>query len=109
MGSGKLNRNKKFCLNVRTNDSRLFMSGRGQAVPEIVKEYSFGYKRKKQLGKMIIQDILANKWISHKDFFDFILGEGLVHKIELLALISTFNRSEYLENKKLGGKPNGSK
>jgi len=97
--TGNFNRIKKFRLEVNENDSSLFVCSRNQFVPFEVKKYVFGWKRKKQLAKALLVDIVSNKWLSNKDAVDFILGEGLIHKLELLALVSTFNKEEYEKNK----------
>jgi len=100
VGTGTLCRNKKFSLDVGAEKSKLFMCGRGQFIPEQIKEYNFGYKRRKQLAKALLVDVVSNEWMSKKDFVDFLLGEELIHKMELLALVTTFNRESYLEEKK---------
>jgi len=100
MATGNLCRNKKFSLDVGAEKSKLFMCGRGQFIPEQIKEYNFGYKRRKQLAKALLVDVVSNEWMSKKDFVDFLLGEELIHKMELLALVTTFNRESYLEEKK---------
>jgi hypothetical protein len=99
VGTGTLCRNKKFSLEVGKETSKLFMCGRGQFIPEQIKEYNFGYKRRKQLAKALLVDVVSNEWMSKKDFVDFLLGEELVHKMELLALVTTFNRTAYLEER----------
>lgn len=99
MHTGNITRNKKFKLDVGANNSRLYMCSRGQTIPEQKKAYSFGWKRKKQLIKAILVDALNEDWISNKDFIDFIMGEGLIPKMKMLALVSTFDREKYLENK----------
>ena len=101
MATGNLCRNKKFTLDVGAEKSRLFMCGRGQSIPETIKEYNFGYRRRKQLAKALVVDIVSKDWMSHKDLIDFILGEGLIHKVEMLALVSTFDKNIYLKNKEV--------
>ena len=95
MRTGNLCRNKKFSLKMDTYSSQLFTCGRSQTIPMPVKKYEYGYKRKKQLLKAILVDALKEDWICNKDFIDFILGEKLINKIELLALVSTFDSDEY--------------
>lgn len=95
MVTGKLCRNKKFNIKVEPNKSKIVMCGLRQTIPQTVKEYEYGFKRRKQLTKALLIDMLKENWISHKDFVDFIMGEELIHKLDLLALVSTFNKDEY--------------
>jgi hypothetical protein len=99
MVTGNLCRAKKFKLEINQHRARLYMCGRNQTIPEQLKEYPYGWKRRKQLVKALVVDMLSEHWMSNKDFIDFILGEGLIHKVELLALVSTFDRELYLKEK----------
>jgi len=100
MATGNLCRNKKFSINIQPNKSQVVMCGLRQSIPFPVKEYEYGFKRRKQLTKALLKDMLSENWISSKDFVDFIMSEDLINKLELLALVSTFNKEEYKKDVK---------